>query len=139
MICGAKSESSRCSLRPVSYTHLAEELFGIPREQFLEMFRDDLSAAVSLPKKYGYPLLTSSFLDENDDYIAAYQAHEIPVYDAPEKAARAMVALWKYRQVQQRVSSDPPVLPPAAGEAAALIAEAVNKGCLLYTSPVSPG
>lgn len=109
------------------FTH-AEELFGIPREQFLEMFRDDLSAAVSLPKKYGYPLLTSSFLDENDDYIAAYQAHEIPVYDAPEKAARAMVALWKYRQVQQRVSSDLPVLPPAAGEAAAMIAEAVNKG-----------
>ncbi|MGB4682149.1 MAG: acetate--CoA ligase family protein, partial [Dethiobacteria bacterium] len=109
------------------YTH-AGEMFGVSREEFLEAFREDTSAAVELPKKYGIPFLVSSFFDEDDDYTTAYREHGIPVYDAPEKAARAMVALWKYRQIRGRRLEAAPPLPPASKEAAALIAGAVERG-----------
>jgi len=109
------------------YTH-AGEMFGVPRDEFLESFREDTTAAMELPKKSGVPFLVSSFFDESDDFTTAYREHGIPVYDAPEKAARAMVALWKYRQIRERRLETAPALPPAAGEAAALITEAVKRG-----------
>ena len=106
----------------------AEDIFKMSREEFLEMFREDLGPAVSLPKKHGLPFLVSSFLGDDDDYNVAYRAHDIPVYDAPEKAARAMVTLWQYWLVQQRAARETPVLPPPAGEAVQLIAAAVKEG-----------
>ena len=109
------------------FTH-AKEMFGLPRDQFLEAFREDTGAAVELPKKYGFPLLVSSFFGESDDYAAAYQDHDIPVYDSPEKTARAMAALWKYRKIRERALDAPPPLPPAEAEAEALIAKALKRG-----------
>ena len=106
----------------------AEDLFKMSREEFLEMFREDLGPAVALPKKHGLPFLVSSFLGDDDDYNEAYRAHDIPVYDAPEKAARAMVTLWQHWLVQQRAAREAPVLPPPAGEAVQLIAAAVKEG-----------
>ena len=106
----------------------AKDIFKISREEFVEMFRDDLSPAVTLPQKHGLPFLVSSFLGENDDYNQAYQAHNIPVYDAPEKAARALVKLWQYRQIQQRAAWEKPVLPSPAAEAVELVAAAVKEG-----------
>ncbi|MGV8056617.1 MAG: flagellar basal body L-ring protein FlgH [Smithellaceae bacterium] len=47
----------------------------------------DLSMAVSLPGKYGQPMLMSSFYDRRDAYTAYYEDHDIPVYDFPETAA----------------------------------------------------
>lgn len=109
------------------YTH-AGELFGLSREEFLAMFRDDLGAAMELPKKYNFPFLVSSFFGGQDDYTAAYRVHGTPVYDSPEKTARAMVALWKYRQIRERRLEGPPTLPPRASEAEAIIAQAVKRG-----------
>jgi acyl-CoA synthetase (NDP forming) len=109
------------------FTH-AGEMFGLPRDQFLEAFQEDTGAAVELPKKHGFPLLVSSFFGESDDYAAAYQAHNIPVYDSPEKTARAMIALWEYRNIRERALETPPPLPPAAAEAEALIAGALKQG-----------
>ena len=108
------------------YSH-AGELFGLTREEFLEMFSEDLSEAMALPKREGLPFLVSSFFDESDDYTAAYRARGIPVFDSPEKTARAMVALWKYRQIRERTPGAPPSLPPTAGEAALLIAGAKKR------------
>ncbi|NLA27151.1 MAG: acetate--CoA ligase family protein [Firmicutes bacterium] len=109
------------------YTH-AGDLFGLSREEFLATFRDDLSAAMELPKKYDFPFLVSSFFDERDDYTAAYRKRGIPVYDSPEKTARAMVALWKYRQIRQRNLEGRPILPQAESEATEVIAEAQKRG-----------
>jgi len=108
----------------------AGDLFGISREEFLDFFREDLSPAVSLPKKYGLPFLVSSFLSENDDYNMAYREHDIPVYDSPEKTARAMVALWRYRQIRQRPAAAPPLLPQPSEAAAAIITAAVEQGAV---------
>lgn len=109
------------------YSH-AGEMFGMKRDEFLELFSVDLGEAMALPKKYGIPFLVSSFFDQSDDYTAAYQTHDTPVYDSPEKTARSMVALWKYRQIRERRPLVPTSLPPAADEAAALITGARERG-----------
>ncbi len=108
------------------FTH-AQDLFGMSREEFLAMFSDDLGAAMELPKKYNFPFLVSSFFGDQDDYTAAYRAHGTPVYDSPEKTARAMLALWKYRQIRERNLGKRPDLTPAASDAEALIAKSLKK------------
>ena len=109
------------------YSH-AGEMFGMTRDEFLEMFSVDLGEAMALPKKYGIPFLVSSFFDQSDDYTAAYLTHDIPVYDSPEKTARSMVALWKYGQIRERRPLVATSLPPAADEAAVIIAGAKECG-----------
>lgn len=109
------------------FTH-AEEMFAMSREEFLKMFREDLTAAMELPKKQKFPFLISSFLGESDDYTTAYQAHGIPVYDSPEKTARSMVILWKYSQIRGRAVDAPPSLPQAAAGVKRLIGESLQRG-----------
>jgi acetyltransferase len=72
--------------------------------------------------------MVSSFLDENDDFNRGYREYNVPVYDSPEKTARAMNTLWEYRQIQQRAPAENSPLPPADEAAAALIAAAVEQG-----------
>lgn len=105
----------------------AEDLFGMPRDTFLDAFREDLRPAVTLPQKYGLPFIVSSFLDEYDDYNVAYREHDVPVYDSPEKTARAMNILWEYRQIQQRAPAESAPLPPVEKEVAAVIAAALEQ------------
>ncbi len=110
------------------YPHVSELFPGLTEEQFLELFREDLSENVALPVKYGKPLIISSFFDHEDDYTAAYQAANIPVFDAPEKAARAMLALLRYSEISRRKKIVPPLLPERAAEADRIINEAVSSG-----------
>jgi len=112
------------------YTHLKDLVGEIGLEDFLDYFQDDIDSMVSLPQKYGIPLVVSSFFGREDNYTAAYQDHHIPVFPSPEKAARAMVYLWKYHQVKERFITDDvsPPLPEKSGEAAKIIDEARKKG-----------
>ena len=52
----------------------------------------------------------------------------MPVLDAPEKAARAMVALVRYAGIQNRPPRPGIVLPPKNSEAERIIKDAVNQG-----------
>ncbi len=110
------------------FPHLQDGLGGVSFEEFLEQHRVDLSTAVSLPGKYGIPMLISSFFDRQDGYMAFYEDHDIPVLDAPEKAARVMADLWRYHKIQGRKTIDIPVLPEPSKEAAEILGAALAKG-----------
>ncbi|MCX7680157.1 MAG: acetate--CoA ligase family protein [Spirochaetes bacterium] len=87
------------------YPHIVDMLNGISLESILDMVRIDFSASASLPKKYGIPMAISSFFDFEDDFTTAYHAHDVPVYDSPEKAAIALASLLRYREILQRVEN----------------------------------
>ena len=110
------------------YPHVRELLNNISEDEFIGQFRKDLTKTVSLPRTYGVPLLISSFFDAADDYTRAYQENNIPVFDAPEKAARAMVSFLKYREIRGRKAISPPVLPSQSGMADQIIKKALQNG-----------
>ena len=82
---------------------------------------------VSLPSKYNIPLVISSFFDRSDKYTAAYQDNNVPVFDAPEKAARAMVSLSRYREIREKKITAPPVIPMSDSGAMQIIMTALDK------------
>ncbi|MDW7652121.1 MAG: acetate--CoA ligase family protein [Bacillota bacterium] len=110
------------------YPHLRELLGGITMEQFLALYQSDLTETVSLPQKYAKPLIASSFFGREDNYTTAYLDNEISVFDAPEKAARAMAALYKYQSLRNRKESVPAVLPAQVEQAADIIRNAITGG-----------
>jgi acyl-CoA synthetase (NDP forming) len=110
------------------HSHLNELLDNISEEAFLDRFRTDLTKTVSLPRTYGIPLLVSSFFDANDDYTRAYQDNDIPVFDAPEKAARAMASFLRHLEIRNRKPATQPAMPRRSDEAGRIIANALRKG-----------
>lgn len=110
------------------YPHLREILNNINEEQFIEIYRRDLTGAVSLPQKYGLPLLVSSFFGADDAYTQAYQDNDIPVFDSPEKAARAMSSFLRHKENRERKASVPPTLPERSAAAARIISKALENG-----------
>ncbi len=73
-------------------------------------------------------MLLSSFFDRDDSFTEFYEDNDIPVYDSPEKTARAMVTLNRYRLVRGREAHVPaPPLPRSDG-AAAVIEKAIKAG-----------
>jgi acyl-CoA synthetase (NDP forming) len=110
------------------YPHVRELLNDISEEQFINQFRTDLTKTVSLPRKYGIPLLISSFFDAEDDYTRAYQENDIPVFDSPEKAARTMASFLKHMEIRERKTIVPPVLPDRSDPAGQIIKTALDGG-----------
>lgn len=110
------------------YPHMKELLNNISEEKFFEQDRPDLTDAVSLPHKHGIPLLISSFFDASDNYTHAYQENDIPVFDSPEKAARAMVSLLKHKYIRERKPIIPPAIPKANTAADRIIKTALANG-----------
>lgn len=84
--------------------------------------------ALSLPWEYAVPLVASSFFGREDDYTAAYLDHGIPVFDSPEKAARAMAALYRHKEIRERRAITPVDVPQPSAAVQELIADAVRKG-----------
>jgi acetyltransferase len=110
------------------YEHLKELLGNISKDQFLEQFQRDLTKTTELPKTYGIPLLVSSFFGREDNYTRAYLENDIPVFDSPEKASRAMSSLLKHKQVRERAAMIRPDLPPRSDEAGQIIHQALANG-----------
>jgi acyl-CoA synthetase (NDP forming) len=110
------------------YPHVKELLNNISEEKFIDQFRMNLTTTVSLPRKYGIPLLISSFFDAGDNYTRAYQENDIPVFDSPEKAARVMVSFLKHKQIRERKPILPPVLPEPNAIADQIIKKALENG-----------
>lgn len=95
----------------IIYPHLVDMLNGTPLEAILDMLKIDFEKSASLPHIYGIPMAISSFFDFEDDFTAAYHSHDVPVYDSPEKAARALSALLKYHTILQRLKDAPDESP----------------------------
>jgi acetyltransferase len=111
-----------------NYEYFREFLGNMPLETLVEQSKEDISGSVILPWKYGMPMVVSTFFDGDDDYTLAYQHNNIPVYDAPEKAAKAMVACYKYKNIRERKEIIPPVLPARSEKAEKIILDAVRRG-----------
>ncbi len=88
----------------------------------------DLSHTVSLPFDYGIPMTVSSFFDREDRYTEAFEDAGIPVFDSPEKAARAMVTLLRYREIRERPLFEKVKLPPAEKTVSDILSAAEKKG-----------
>ncbi len=113
----------------VIYPHLVDMLNGTPLEGILNMLKIDFTSSASLPEKYGIPMAISSFFDFEDDFTEAYHSHNVPVYDSPEKAARALAALLKYRDIQQRLKDSRDESPIEKNdEAEHILNEALRSG-----------
>ena len=110
------------------YPFFAELLNGISMEDYLQQFPADFSENVFLPWKYNVPLAISSFFGNEDDYTAAYRAHGIPVFDAPEKAAQAMARMHQHKEIRDRLGIVPQQLPVRSVEATGIIANALKDG-----------
>ncbi len=110
------------------YPHVKELMGDISRETFLEMTTRDMTAAAALPGKYRLPLVISSFFGREDDSTSFYMDHDVPVFDSPEKAARGMVSLLRYKEIRERKPIVTPVLPAEQPEAARIIRSALAAG-----------
>ena len=79
----------------------------VTREQFLQYGEISLDELAGMPRVHGKPLLISSFFDESDHCVRLFHKHSIPTFDSPEKAAKAMWALYKHCLFRQRNASTP--------------------------------
>lgn len=110
------------------YPHLSMLFNNLPLEDFLANFPNNLAAAMALPAKYKLPLLICSFLDRSDNFVETYEDNNIPVFDAPEKTARAMLSLLRHKEIRGRKAFSRPAPPPPSPEAQKIIRNAVAAG-----------
>jgi len=69
----------------------------ISKEKMISMAKISLDTLAGMPHAFGKPLMVSSFFDSSiDNCVNLFHRHQIPVFDSPEKAARAMGALNAY-------------------------------------------
>ena len=110
------------------FPHIKSLLGFNDEEQFLEQFSRDLSGSMAIPGRYRLPMILSSFFGREDNHTRAYQDHNIPVFDAPEKAARAMLALYKHSLIRQRAVYEETEMPSPNTRAAHIIERALQNG-----------
>jgi len=110
------------------YPHLVDLVGEMDPEEFAAQFAGSLEEALSLPGRYGLPMVLSSFFERDDRYTAAYQDQNIPVFYGPEKAARGMLALHRYNLIRERAGYEPPLIPSRSEEAAQIIEKALDSG-----------
>lgn len=110
------------------YSHVSGLMADASQETLLKMMSKDMTAAFELPRKYDLPLVVSSFFGRDDDYTSSYIDHDIPVFDSPEKAARGMASLLRYKEVRERKPAANPILPAKHPEAARIIRVALDAG-----------
>lgn len=79
-----------------------KDYIGAPLEDFLKYMEVSLDALLEMPGKYGKPLLISSFFGKEDHSMRVFHENGIPVFDSPEKAAKAMAALYRHLHIRTR-------------------------------------
>ncbi len=118
----------RSGFMGAKYPHIEEMINHTPLESILELMGNISEKTFTLPFEYGIPMFVSSFFDRDDDMTVAYQDHNIPVCDSPEKAARCMVTLLRHLEVRRRGLRVPPKLPPRSQKAVNMLNEVRSGG-----------
>ena len=109
------------------HPNISQMMPGVSLEDLVSQMQRDLSETVRRPFENGIPLAISSFFDREDQYTRDFEDAGIPVFDAPEKAARAMAAMVQYSEIANRPKSQKPVLPEASQKALKIIQDATAK------------
>ncbi len=85
------------------------QAMGIAEEQIPQLteklFTDQCRALADLVAKHHKPLVGFTFQDYNDLFVRTLLEHGHVVLPAPQRAARAMAALVRYRQLREKILS----------------------------------
>ncbi len=79
-----------------------KEVLNISREDLLKLGEVDVSRLADMPEAHGKPLMISSFFGIEDHSITMFHDRAVPTFDSPEKAAKAMAALYSHFKVRSR-------------------------------------
>jgi len=82
-------------------------MMDISREEFLKLGEANLDNLINMPLEYKKPLLISSFFGDEDTFVRVFNQNSIPTFDSPEKAGRAMVALYEHFLIKNRPHDEP--------------------------------
>ena len=77
-------------------------IIDISREEFLSLREVDVDKLINMPLKYKKPLIISSFFGNEDRPVRVFNENGIPTFDSPEKAGRAMAALYEHFLIKNR-------------------------------------
>jgi acetyltransferase len=110
------------------YSHVSDYIKGVSFEEFLSFTGPVIKEVFELPRKYNMPLIISSFFGQEDSYTKGFQENNIPVFHSPEKTARAMGSLYRYKLIKERSLDKKIVLPKVNPQAVSLIQQAQEKG-----------
>ncbi len=110
------------------YSHAVDFLGDMSFEQFLEMAEPVLEETFEIPRRYNVPHLISTFFGQEDYYTIGFQKHNIPVFHSPEKAARAMGALYHYSLIKKRKPGKRAALPKISPRAINILRQARQNG-----------
>jgi len=86
---------------------VVRQVLALGEDNPFPMPETDLDPLVEMPRRHGKPLLINSFFGGEDRCVRIFHEKGIPVFDSPEKAARAMGALYRHYEVRNRNRSRP--------------------------------
>ncbi len=96
-------------LAPLQSIRRTMQAMGIAEEQLPELteklFTDQARALSKLIEKHQKPLVGFTFQGYNELFVRTLLDHGIVVLPAPQRAARAMAALVRYRQLREKIRS----------------------------------
>ncbi|MDZ7833913.1 MAG: acetate--CoA ligase family protein [Desulfobacterales bacterium] len=108
------------------YPNVSQMMPDLSLSDMVAQMQKDLSETVKRPFENGIPITLSSFFDREDQYTRDFEDNGIPVFDGPEKAARAMAAMAAYHDIRKLPAQSRPELPEAAQSASEIIKKAIN-------------
>ncbi|MBW2595943.1 MAG: acetate--CoA ligase family protein [Deltaproteobacteria bacterium] len=82
-------------------------MINVSREKFLKLGEVDLDNLIKMPLEYKKPLVISSFFGEEDHSVRVFNENGIPTFESPEKAGRAMAALYEHFRIKNRPHDEP--------------------------------
>jgi len=80
-----------------------KRVVDVPKEMILQQVRFDMTKIIELPRRFGKPLVSSTF-QFADHASEALLDNDIPLLPTPEGAVKAMAALYKYSQIKHSLN-----------------------------------
>ena len=96
-------------------------LVDISKDDFMKMWQVGLDRLFEIQQSFRKPMIISSFFGEEDHAVREFHDHGVPTFDSPEKAARAMGAMYRHYLVRNRGCGRPLVRDDIPEEARAVL------------------
>ena len=102
---------------------LISKVLNISEDEIVKTPLTELEQLIEMPVTYHKPLIISSFFDDEDNCVNVFRKRGVPVFDAPEKAAHAMAAMFEHYNIRNRCYSEPLISTGVPAEAAQLVGQ----------------